>query len=105
MRGIEGKVVIVTGGAASIGKTISETFHEAGGRVVVVARSQDKGSTFAKRLGDRAHYERADITVDADLDRVVRRAVEFFGRIDFIVNNACSYVDHGQRSTREAWRL
>ena len=103
MRGIEGKVAIVTGGAASIGKTISEAFHEVGARVVVVARSQDKGSAFAKRLGERAHYERADITVDADLDRIIRRAVERFGRIDFIVNNACSYVDQGQRSTREEW--
>ena len=103
MRGIEGKVAIVTGGAASIGKTISQAFHEAGARVVVVARSQDKGSAFAKRLGERAHYEQADITIDADLDRIVGRAVELFGRIDFIVNNACSYADQGRRSTREEW--
>jgi NAD(P)-dependent dehydrogenase (short-subunit alcohol dehydrogenase family) len=103
MRGIEGKVAIITGGAASIGKTISEVFHEAGARVVVVARSPDKGSAFAQRLGERAHYEQADITVDADLDRIVGRAVELFGRIDFIVNNACSYVDQGRRSTREEW--
>jgi NAD(P)-dependent dehydrogenase (short-subunit alcohol dehydrogenase family) len=103
MRGLEGKVAIVTGGAASIGKAISEAFYQAGSRVVVVARSADKGKELVKRLSERAQYEQADITVDADLDRIVKRAIERFGRIDFIVNNACSYTDQGQRSTREEW--
>jgi NAD(P)-dependent dehydrogenase (short-subunit alcohol dehydrogenase family) len=103
MRGLDGKVAIVTGGAASIGERISEAFHEAGTKVVVVARSADKGNAFARRLGGRVHYECADITVDADLDRIVRHAVERFGRIDFIINNACSYIDRGQYSTREEW--
>jgi NAD(P)-dependent dehydrogenase (short-subunit alcohol dehydrogenase family) len=105
MRGLDGKVAIVTGGAASIGMRISEAFHEAGSKVVLVARSAEKGNALARRLGARVHYECADITVDADLDRIVRHAVERFGGIDFIINNACSYVDAGQCSTREEWLI
>lgn len=103
MRGLDGRVAIVTGGAASIGKAISEAFHGAGAQVVVVARSADKGQVLAQRLGERVHFEQADITVDVDLDRIASRAVQKFGRIDFVVNNACSYVDQGQHSTREEW--
>jgi len=103
LRGLKDKVAIVTGGAASIGKSITEAFHDAGTRVLLVARSRDKGAALAERLGSRVMYECADITNDDDLRRIVARAVEGFGRIDFIVNNACSYVDQGCHSCREEW--
>ena len=103
MLGLEGRVAIVTGGAASIGKAISEAFHHAGLRVVAVARSADKGKDLVRRLSERALFVQADITEDGDLDRIVEAATAKFGRIDFVVNNACSYTDQGQRSTRAEW--
>jgi NAD(P)-dependent dehydrogenase (short-subunit alcohol dehydrogenase family) len=104
MRGLKDKVVIVTGGAASIGRAISEAFHDSGSYVVAAARSREKGLALAQRLGARAHFEATDITNDAQLEHLVARCVERFGRLDFIVNNACSYDDSGRRSSRDQWR-
>jgi NAD(P)-dependent dehydrogenase (short-subunit alcohol dehydrogenase family) len=103
MLGLEGKVVIVTGGAASIGRAITEAFHAAGVRVIVAARSAAAGEEIAARLGPNVIFQRTDITNDTELDELVRRASSEFGRLDFLVNNACSYVDSGQNSCRAEW--
>lgn len=103
MTGIKDKVAIVTGGAASIGLAITEAFHAAGARVIVAARSREKGAQVAERLGATVIYEQVDITRDEDLSRLIARAVQSFGRLDFIVNNACSYRDQGRCSSRQDW--
>ena len=58
MRGLEGKVAIVTGGAASIGRAITEAFHGAGARVVVAARSQEQGEAIEAELGPNVVFQR-----------------------------------------------
>ena len=103
MRGLEGKVAIVTGGAASIGRAITEAFHGAGARVVVAARSQEQGEAIAAELEPNVVFQRTDITDDRDLDRLIHRAIATFGQLDFLINNACSYLDSGQHSTRAEW--
>jgi NAD(P)-dependent dehydrogenase (short-subunit alcohol dehydrogenase family) len=103
MRGLKDKVAIVTGGAASIGLAITEGLHAAGVRVAVAARSREKGDAVARRLGPTVIYRPTDITDDRDLDALIAHTVTTFGRLDFVVNNACSYVDNGSRSTREEW--
>lgn len=103
MRGLSGKVAIVTGGAASIGKAITNAFVTAGVRVVVAARSKDTGNALVSELGPATHFQQTDITNDDHLERLVSQGIAHFGRIDFIVNNACSYADGGQRSTRAQW--
>jgi NAD(P)-dependent dehydrogenase (short-subunit alcohol dehydrogenase family) len=104
MRGLRDKVAIVTGGAASIGRAITEAFHRAGTRVMIAARSQDKGDALVAQLGPNILFQHTDITDDAHLRRLVERTMKAFGRLDFIVNNACSYADSGQRSSRDEWR-
>lgn len=103
MRGLREKVAIVTGGAASIGKAITEAFHNAGTQVMIAARSREKGEALINQLGPSVRYEHTDLTNDEHLERLVRRTVEAFGRLDFVINNACTYVDSGQRSTRKEW--
>jgi NAD(P)-dependent dehydrogenase (short-subunit alcohol dehydrogenase family) len=103
MRGLRDKVAIVTGGAASIGLAITEALHAAGVRVAVAARSRDKGNDVARRLGAGVVYRATDITDDAQLESLVADTIERFGQLDFIVNNACSYLDNGQASTRAEW--
>jgi NAD(P)-dependent dehydrogenase (short-subunit alcohol dehydrogenase family) len=103
MKGLSGKVAIVTGGAASIGKAITVAFHEAGVRVVIASRSPEAGTALQAQLGDAALFHRTDITSDDDLDRLLMVTKERFGRLDFVINNACSYEDHGQLSTRREW--
>lgn len=103
MRQLDGKVAIVTGGAASIGAAITRKLHAGGAKVVVAARSAGKGEAIAAALGDGALFVETDITDDAALAALVGRAVSDFGRLDIVVNNACSYGDDGPATTRATW--
>lgn len=103
MQGLTDRVAIVTGGAASIGLAITEAFNRAGARVVVASRSADRGAKLARRLAPRVLFQRTDITRDDELERLVSFTLREFNRIDFVINNACSYADNGARSTREDW--
>ena len=97
------KVAIITGGAASIGKAITQKLHRCCATVVVAARSADKGEALAKELGDRALYIQTDITQDEQLENLVKKTLQQFGRLDILVNNACSYGDDGAATSRETW--
>lgn len=103
MKGIAGRTVIITGGAASIGKVLTRRFHEEGANVVIAARSGAPAEELASELGTRALAVETDIRDDAALSALVARTVEGFGGIDCIVNNACSYVDNGAASSRAEW--
>jgi NADP-dependent 3-hydroxy acid dehydrogenase YdfG len=83
---LAGKVAIVTGGTSGIGEKIAELFVEEGAKVVVAARRQEEGRALEKRLGVR--FIRTDVANEADVKAMVGRTVEWFGRIDCLVNNA-----------------
>lgn len=100
---LQGKVAIVTGGAASIGAAISRKLHAEGAQVVIAARSRDKGEALARELGDGALFVATDITDDDALTALVQAAVDAFGRLDIVVNNACSYGDAGPDTDRRTW--
>ena len=100
---LSSKVAIVTGGAASIGAAISRKLHASGARVVIAARSADKGAALAAELGDGALFCETDITDDGALARLVETTVRTFGGLDILVNNACSYGDEGAGTDRETW--
>ncbi|MEL6170749.1 MAG: SDR family oxidoreductase [Pseudomonadota bacterium] len=103
MAELNGKTAIVTGGAASIGAAISRKLIGDGANVVIAARSADKGDAIAAELGDNARFVQTDITDDAQLDALVAAAVETFGGLDIVVNNACSYGDDGAATDRATW--
>ena len=103
MKGLKGKVAIVTGGAASIGEAVSRALHEAGVKVVIASRSADQGNNLATELGKGAMYQPTDIAQDQDIQAVVERAVKVFGRLDILVNVAAVYMDDGLASTRQQW--
>lgn len=100
---LENKVAIITGGAASIGAAITRKLHQEGARVVIAARSKDKGHAVSDSLGDGAFFIPTDITNDDALRTLVDAAVEQFGGLDIVVNNACSYGDDGPETSRETW--
>ena len=103
MTTLSDKVAIVTGGAASIGAAISKKLHSQGAKVVIAARSSDKGAAHAERLGDGAAFVQTDITDDDQLDDLIAHTVSAFGKIDIVVNNACSYGDDGAETDRTTW--
>lgn len=103
MRGLSGKTALVTGGATLIGVGVVEAFAAAGTRVVVADIDEAGGTALADRLGTTVRFVAADITRDADVATAVSEAAAKFGRLDFAVNLACTYLDNGLESTRADW--
>jgi NAD(P)-dependent dehydrogenase (short-subunit alcohol dehydrogenase family) len=86
---LDGKVVIVTGSCTGIGKAIAERAVAEGARVVVNGLERDLGEAVVAALGsERAVLHVEDITADGAPDRLVRAAVDRFGHLDAVVNNA-----------------
>ena len=89
--GIEGRVVIVTGGARGIGGVYAKSFAEAGAKVVVADIDGDANERVAgeiRRTGGAAAPVATDVSDPAQAERMAEAAVEAFGRIDGLVNNA-----------------
>ena len=101
MKGLQNKVAIITGSATSIGAVVAEKFVEAGVKVIIADIAVEEGVALAKKIGPDALFQETDVTSDDDLKKSVDFAVDNFGRLDFIVNVACTYLDNGMDSTRE----
>ncbi len=84
--GLEGKTVIVTGGASGIGKAVAQEFLNVGCNVVVsdMAPEAPEFDTAAGRF----HYVKTDVTSAEDVDAMVKEVVDTFGTVDVLVNNA-----------------
>jgi len=85
---LEGKVAVVTGGTSGIGARTAELFVTEGARVVITGRRRDKGEQVAQALGAAASFIRTDVSVETDVRAMIEHAVEKFGRLDCLVNNA-----------------
>jgi NAD(P)-dependent dehydrogenase (short-subunit alcohol dehydrogenase family) len=85
-----GKVVIVTGGSQGVGLGISRAFLDVGASVVTCARTGFEKCPAARSDDElaRAVHVRADVRNEDDVERVVQSAVDRFGRLDVLVNNA-----------------
>ena len=103
MPDLAGRVAIVTGGNSRLGFAIAAGFHAAGAPVVLAAREEKRGEEAAARLGDRALFVPTDIGDDDSIKACIAAAVEAFGGVSFLVNNAVVYDDAGLESTREQW--
>ncbi|MCD0449133.1 3-oxoacyl-ACP reductase FabG [Actinocorallia sp. API 0066] len=100
---LEGRVAVVTGGAQGIGFAIAETFVAQGARVVLGDLDLAATEDAAKRLGgpDVAAAVRCDVTKADDVDALLARAVEGFGSLDVLVNNAGITRDATMRTMTE----
>ena len=83
--GLQGRTAVVCGASGGMGLAISEALAAEGANVAMFARRRDVLEREAERLGALA--VRGDLTVPADLDRLVERTVTAFGGIDVLVNN------------------
>lgn len=92
MRGLlESKVAVITGGNSGIGKATALAFAREGARVVVAARRQEEGDETANLIraqGGDAIFIQTDVTQAAQVQAMVERIVETFGRLDCAFNNA-----------------
>jgi NAD(P)-dependent dehydrogenase (short-subunit alcohol dehydrogenase family) len=85
---LAGKVAIVTGGASGIGAGIVERFLAEGARVVIADIARDRGEDFAATLGANAVFRLTDVSDPDQVGALVAAAVETFGGLDVMVNNA-----------------
>ena len=85
---LEGKVAVITGGTSGIGASTAEAFVKEGARIVVTGRQDSKGAELAGRLGDAALYLRGDVSSEDHVKAAIDLAVDSFGRLDCIFNNA-----------------
>jgi len=83
---LEGKVAVITGGASGIGEASVRLFVEEGAEVVVADVQDERGGRLASELG--AEYVHADVTREDDVEAAVSHAVDVYGRLDCMFNNA-----------------
>jgi len=100
---LEGKVAIVTGATQGLGADIVRSLAEEGACVLIAGLDAEAGQVLAASIGASARFSPTDVTDDAQLDHAIATAIDTFGGLDLVVNNACSYDDAGLASTREQW--
>lgn len=84
---LEGKVAVVTGAGSGIGAATVEAFHREGAKVVAADISGQQDAV-AQRLGDGCVAVQTDVAKGEDVQRMLSTAVETFGRLDVLYNNA-----------------
>jgi NAD(P)-dependent dehydrogenase (short-subunit alcohol dehydrogenase family) len=107
--GLKGKVAVVTGGSEGIGRAAAQSLGREGASVVVCARRGDvlqkAADEVAEQTGAQIVAVQADVTVASDIERVIQKAVDTFGRLDILVNNAgTSAAGPFESVTDEAWQ-
>lgn len=88
---LDGKIAIVTGGGRGIGRAIARAMAREGAVVVIIDRNQELGSQTAADLvaaGGQAEFIPADVSHKEEVEQVVARVLERYGRVDILVNNA-----------------
>ena len=89
---LTGKAAIITGGSKGLGEAMASGLASAGADVLVTSRHEEEAHAVAKQIaagfGQRAIGMAADVTSDSDLQAMTQRALDQFGRIDILINNA-----------------
>lgn len=85
---LSGKTAIVTGGVGGIGRGITRAYVKEGASVLAVDINDEAGAALVDELGDSVRFLNADISVEANAERIVAAAVDAFGGVDVLVNNA-----------------
>jgi NAD(P)-dependent dehydrogenase (short-subunit alcohol dehydrogenase family) len=88
MNRLEGKTAIVTGGASGIGAATARLFVAEGAKVLIADMQEERGEALSESLGESAVFRRVDVTVEDDIRGAVDEAIERFGRLDCMYNNA-----------------
>lgn len=101
MSNIEGKVIVITGASSGLGLTATKELAKLGAKVVVGARRLDRLQELAKEIGQpETTAVQVDVTKREQVDKLIQTALDVYGRIDVLVNNAgympLSYIEKGK---------
>ncbi len=103
------QVALITGATSGIGRGTAIAFAQAGAKVVLAGRREEEGAQVVREIeqaGGEALFVRIDVSREADVQALVARTVERFGRLDFAFNNAGVFLDAGPvtESTEDLYR-
>lgn len=102
---VKDKVAIITGAASGVGKADALLLAAEGARVVLTDINEEAGQAVAREIGDAACFVRQDIASPDDWQRVVSTALEMFGSVDVLVNNAAICpLGSIEDTSLETWR-
>lgn len=85
---LDGKVALITGGASGIGEGAVRRFVAAGARVVIADVQDGRGQKLAEELGTATSFRHTDVGQETDVQAAIAHAVDKFGKLDCMVNNA-----------------
>jgi NAD(P)-dependent dehydrogenase (short-subunit alcohol dehydrogenase family) len=85
---LEGLRTVITGAASGIGEATARLFVDEGASVVIADIDDDRGKRIADELGERARFVHADVSREEDVDSAIALAVDGFGGLDCLFNNA-----------------
>jgi len=106
MRGLSGNVAIVTGGAQGIGRAIMERLCQEGVSVTF-SDLDDEGAAATQQqcqqMGYPVHFVQGDMAEEAFCHSLVEQALSRWGKINYLVNNAFSFLAKGMDATRDQW--
>ncbi|MUL83328.1 MULTISPECIES: SDR family NAD(P)-dependent oxidoreductase [unclassified Mycolicibacterium] len=85
---LAGKVAVITGGAAGLGEGLARRFAAEGARVMIGDVERDRGEVLAAELGERSAFMAADVSDPEQVGALVAAAIDRFGGLDIMVNNA-----------------
>ena len=108
MNKLEGKVALVTGGGSGIGQATALAFAREGAKVVLAGRTVERGNEGAqmvKEAGGEAMFIKTDVTKAIEVEALVSRIIEAYGRLDCAFNNSGVGATGARlaKETEEAW--
>jgi NAD(P)-dependent dehydrogenase (short-subunit alcohol dehydrogenase family) len=105
MARLKGKVAVITGATSGIGLRTAEIFVAEGANIVVAGRRVKEGEALAARLGPACVFRPTDVTHEEEVKALIATAVEKFGRLDCLFNNAGGPAQTGGIEGLEAARF
>jgi NAD(P)-dependent dehydrogenase (short-subunit alcohol dehydrogenase family) len=104
---LQGKVAVITGAASGIGAATARRFKEEGCALILGDIQSDLGHDLANALGDRVFFEHCNVTLEADVKKLVDRALSAFGQLDIMFNNAGIVGAKGpiDQTPADEWRI
>ena len=104
---LQGKVAVITGAASGIGAATARRFKEEGCALILGDIQSDLGHDLANALGDRVFFEHCNVTLEADVKKLVDRALSAFGQLDIMLNNAGIVGAKGpiDQTPADEWRI
>ena len=85
---LDGKVAVITGATSGIGLRTAEVFVAEGAKVVIAGRRVAEGEALGKKLGGSCVFRQTDVTIEEQMHALIALAVDKFGKLDCLFNNA-----------------